>query len=149
MKSNRVNKIKSRAIQQELFLTLLGHRHRSNSSFPGSARERTAPEALPQFALRAEGECLYERLAEPAIQWVPRQSLGTSWWRSPRSVLFLVFLMGCLFQTRTSHAGFLLTLSLSNATQLSANEVAFDIQASFVGIESVGTCGFVERIESS
>jgi len=25
------------------------------------------------------------RPAEPAIQWVPRQSLGTSWWRSARS----------------------------------------------------------------
>ena len=26
------------------------------------------------------------RQAEPAIQWVPRQSLGTRWWRSARSV---------------------------------------------------------------
>ncbi len=35
-------------------------------SFPGSAWERAGLEALPPL-----------RLAEPAMQWVPRQSLGT------------------------------------------------------------------------
>lgn len=53
--------------------------------------------------------------------------------RTIQQGLFLFFLMGFLFQARTSHAGFLLTLSLGNATQLSQNEVAFDIQAHFSG----------------
>ena len=56
-------------------------------SFPGSAWERTAPEALPRFSMLAKHVCLTSRQAEPASQWVPRQSLGTSWWRSARSVL--------------------------------------------------------------
>jgi len=47
-------------------------------SFPGSAWERTAPEALPRFAMQAKHLCLAIRQAEPASQWVPKQSPGPS-----------------------------------------------------------------------
>ena len=51
-------------------------------SFPGSAWERTAPEALPRVTAPQ---------AEPARQWVPRQSLGTSAWNI--AVVMLVLLV--------------------------------------------------------
>ena len=47
-------------------------------SFPGSAWERIAAEALPRFAMQVERICSAIRQAEPARQRVPRQSLGTS-----------------------------------------------------------------------
>ena len=54
------------------------HSRQECFSFPGSALERTAPEALPRFALQTQYERMTVRQAEPARQWVPRQSLGTS-----------------------------------------------------------------------
>src|SRR6266446_3080931 len=48
-----------------LLLGALPFLRTSCTSFPGSAWERTVPEAPP-------------RKAEPPSQWVPRQSLGTS-----------------------------------------------------------------------
>ena len=58
--------------------TYRARRHRYCFSFPGSAWERTSPEALPRFAMQTNHECLPIRQAEPAMQWVPRQSPGTS-----------------------------------------------------------------------
>ena len=55
-------------------------------SFPGSAWERTVLEALPP----ADDDQTTIRQAEPAIHWVPRQSLGTRWWCSARSDTFSV-----------------------------------------------------------
>ena len=54
-------------------------------SFPGSAWERTAPEALPLFVLlhTSSGNLIGKQIgislpqAEPARHWVPRQSPGT------------------------------------------------------------------------
>jgi hypothetical protein len=69
--------------------------------------------------------------------------------RTIQQGLFLVFLMGCLFQARASHAGFLLTLSLGNATQLSQNEVAFDIQAHFSGSGTYQTSDYVNSFSFS
>ena len=47
-------------------------------SFPGSAWERTAFEAQPRHVEAADRRCDADKQAEPAIHWVPRQSLGTS-----------------------------------------------------------------------
>ena len=60
--------------------TLLTERYRLFFSFPGSAWERTASEALPRGELKTKHGYLAIRQAEPAIQWVPRQSIGTSRW---------------------------------------------------------------------
>ena len=79
-------------------------------SFPGSAFERTAPEALPLFVLlhTSSGNLIGKQIgrslppAQTARHWVPRQSLGTRKWRAPRSVPFwyvvwiaLTWHMGC------------------------------------------------------
>ena len=75
--------------QKNEILALLAEHHQLCFSFPGSAWERTAPEALPRVAMQMKRECPTIRQAEPARQWVPKQSLGTSEWRSPRSVEIL------------------------------------------------------------
>ena len=64
--------------------TLLADRYQTHTRTQALAWKRTVLEALPP-------EAFYPatiRQAEPAIHWVPRQSLGTSWWRSARSVIF-------------------------------------------------------------
>ena len=66
-------------------MTLLAERHRAWFSFPGSTRKCTALEAPPRFELKTKRERSSGRQAEPAIQWVPGQSLGTGWWRSASS----------------------------------------------------------------
>ncbi len=68
-------------------LTLLADRHHENARSQAPAWERTAVEALhPASAVPS----LLQQ-AEPAIHWVPRQSLGTSWWCSARSVQIFHF----------------------------------------------------------
>ena len=80
------------------YLTLVADQHHQNNcslplarSFPGSALEPTAFEAPPRICPIQIDVCKAVQQAEPAIQWVPRQSLGTRRWRSARSVRYLLF----------------------------------------------------------
>ena len=85
-------------------MTPLDERHRVFSfpgffSFQGSAWERTTHEALPRVSELAQHDCIMIRQAEPERQWVPRQSLGTSELRWPRSIEAMA--IGCTFFART------------------------------------------------
>ena len=90
--------------------TLLADRYQLCFSFLGSAWERTAPEAPPRAAMQMIHERLAIRQSEPAGQWVPRQSIGTSEWRWPRSAsirehfLMIVFFI-TIFSARLSSCG--------------------------------------------
>ena len=90
--------------------TLLADRYQLCFSFLGSAWERTAPEAPPRAAMQMIHERLAIRQSEPAGQWVPRQSIGTSESRWPRSAsirehfLMIVFFI-TIFSARLSSCG--------------------------------------------
>ena len=66
--------------------TFLADRHTKNARSQAPAWERTASEAPPRAFPSQYPACTSALQAEPAIQWVPRQSLGTRRWRSARSV---------------------------------------------------------------
>ena len=90
--------------------TLLADRYQLCFSFLGSVWECTAPEAPPRAAMQMIHERLAIRQSEPAGQWVPRQSIGTSEWRWPRSAsirehfLMIVFFI-TIFSARLSSCG--------------------------------------------
>ncbi|MDZ4848182.1 MAG: extracellular solute-binding protein [Pirellulaceae bacterium] len=73
-------------------------RQRENARSQALAWERTASEAPPRdrvpFVAALESSTV--RQAEPALQWVPRQSLGTRWWRLGLSGLFSAMCFGCV-----------------------------------------------------
>ena len=79
------------------FSTLLTDRYHQNARSQAPAWERTASEARPRACPIQNLACTVVRQAEPAIQWVPRQSLGTSRWRSARSAGFSAFLALSVF----------------------------------------------------
>ena len=66
--------------------TLLADRHDKKARSQAPAWERTASEAPPRACPFQNPACTAVRQAEPAIQTVPRQSLGTRRWRFARSV---------------------------------------------------------------
>ena len=99
-------------------MTLLDERHRV-FAFLRSAGEHTAHEALPRVTMQEQHECLATRQAEPARQWVPRQTpgtsgRGTSGLRSPRDVEAMAF--GRTYSAKT--LAFLLFVSLFGSTKV-------------------------------
>ncbi|MDZ4850310.1 MAG: hypothetical protein SGI77_13580 [Pirellulaceae bacterium] len=76
--------------------TLLGERHPKNARSQLLACERPAIEAPPRVPFVDTLESSTVRQAEPAVQWVPRRSLGTSWWRSLRRSLLILAVLGGL-----------------------------------------------------
>ncbi|MDZ4851156.1 MAG: DUF1553 domain-containing protein [Pirellulaceae bacterium] len=71
-----------------LFWTLLSDRRQENARSQALAWERTALEAPPRVPFVTTLEHLSCLQAEPALQWVPRRSLGTRCWSSARSGFF-------------------------------------------------------------
>ena len=131
------------------FQTLLANRHREHARSQASAApawERADLEALPALPPEDVDQTTI-RQAEPAIHWVPRRSrrsLGTRWWCSARSVpfqsqflsLFLLAITVLWATTQEVRGGVILTLSLGGPTQLSPNQVAFDIKALFTSADA-------------
>ena len=66
---------------------LLADRHHEHARSQAPAWERAVLEALPALPPEAFDPTTFWQ-AEPAIHWVPRQSLGSRWWRSAISVFF-------------------------------------------------------------
>ena len=100
-------------------MTHLAESHPLSISFPGSAWERTALEALPRFEMKTQHECIAIQQAEPARQRVPRQSRGTSariHWRNYWIVLLLNILVANAILGSTPEANSLSLVGLQRGT---------------------------------
>jgi hypothetical protein len=89
----RYKTIRSCEFLNLLFVTLLGERHQNaarSKALPWNALHRRLYLEIHSMPIHLE---FGTQQAEPAKQWVMRQSLVTIWWRSARSLLF-VFLFG-------------------------------------------------------